>query len=159
MNRIDQLRQRLLAARTRLDRISATGPGELGAPDPQTGERWHRGNVLGHVAEMIPFWTAQARLAASGQRNLGRGEAGGRHRRAGIEEGAVLPEAELRARITAGLADLDRLVSGMAPEDLDRAVVYTRTDGSSREMTLGDFLDAMLVGHLEQHLDQLEELT
>ncbi len=159
MNRIDQLRQRLLAARSRLDRISATGPGELGAPDPQTGERWHRGNVLGHLAEMLPFWTEQARLAVSGQRSLGRGEAGGLRRRAGIEEGAVLPEAELRARVGAGLADLDRLVSEMAPEDLDRAVVYTRSDGSSREMTLGDFVDSMLVGHLEQHLDQLEELT
>ena len=32
MNRVDQLRQRMRAARARLDRIPATGPGELGGP-------------------------------------------------------------------------------------------------------------------------------
>jgi len=47
------LRQRASAARERLRAIPATGRGEYGAPDPETGERWNRGNVLGHLAEMV----------------------------------------------------------------------------------------------------------
>ena len=158
MNKSDQLRQRVLAARSRLDRIPATGPGELGAPDPATGERWHRGNVLGHVAEMLPFWADQCRSVLEGARAVGRGEPGTRRRREGIEKGTVLPEAELRAEIGRGLDALEGFLGGVGPDDLELRIVYRAASGD-RELTLGDFIEANLVGHLEGHLDQLEELT
>ncbi len=158
MNAVDQLRQRVLVARERLGRIPATGPGRLGAPDPETGERWHRGNVLGHVAEMVPFWTDQARAVIRGATSVGRGEPGYRRRREGIERGTWLGEAELRAEIERGLDELDSLLQEVRPEDLDRAIAFRRKDGEVRT-DLGRFIDAYLVGHLEAHLDQLEELT
>ncbi len=158
MNRVDQLRQRVRAARARLDRIRATGPGELGAPDPASGERWHRGNVLGHVAEMIGFWTDQARAVLGGARVAGRGEAGNQQRREGVDRGSILAEADLRAEVALGLDRLDALLSEVTPDDLEKPILYRSRSGES-ETTLGEFIETILVRHLEEHLDQLEELT
>ncbi|HEX6547928.1 MAG TPA: DinB family protein [Candidatus Dormibacteraeota bacterium] len=153
-----ELRERLAAARERLRRIPATGPGEYGAPDPDTGERWNRGNVLGHVAEMLPFWTGQVQAAAAGAEVLGRGEAGYAERKDGIAKGTVVPEMELRAEIDVAAAALDAVLAGLAPEALGRRVTYRRASGD-KELTLEAFLDHNLVGHFEQHLEQLDELS
>lgn len=158
MSTAEALRQRTQRAEARLRQIPATGRGEYGAPDPETGERWNRGNVLGHVAEMLVFWTDQARAAVSGQRALGRGEPGYAKRREGIERGDLVVEAALRASIENSLRDLDGLLSELGPEALEIPVVYRRKDGD-RNLTLGDFIDQFLVGHLEEHLTQLESLT
>jgi len=152
------LRQRAGAARERLRAIPATGRGEYGAADPETGERWNRGNVLGHIAEMLAFWTDQSRAAGGGQTMVGRGEPGYAQRRQGIERGDVVEEAALRASIEGSLADLDRLLTAMPPDALAISLVYRRQDGD-RHLTLGEFIDQFLVGHLEEHLVQLEELT
>lgn len=158
MNRIDQFHQRLRAARERLHRIPATGPGELGAPDPATGERWHRGNVLGHVAEFVPFWAGQAHAVLAGAAVMGRDQPGVERRRHGIDEGAVMSENELRYQIEFGLDELDRLLREVTVEDLERPVVYRSRHGEEAT-TLGAMLDQLLVGHLEEHFDQLESLT
>jgi hypothetical protein len=158
MNSVDQLRQRVRAARERLHRIATTGPGELGAPDPATGERWHRGNVLGHVAEMVPFWAGQADAVLRGATAMGRDQPGTERRRHGIERGTIVSENELRYQIEAGLDELDRLLLVVKVDDLERRVVYHRRDGDETT-TLGALLDQLLVGHLEGHLDQLESLT
>ena len=154
----ESLRQRAGAARERLRAIPATGRGEFGAPDPETGERWNRGNVLGHIAEMLAFWTDQSRAAVGGQATVGRGEPGYARRREGIERGDVVEEAALRASIEGSLGDLDRLLSGLPPDALTIPLVYRRQDGE-RHLSLGEFIDQFLVGHLEEHLVQLEELT
>jgi hypothetical protein len=154
----DRLRQRAGAARDRLHGIPATGRGEYGAPDPETGERWNRGNVLGHVAEMLEFWTDQSRAAVGGQTVVGRGEPGYAKRKAGIERGDMVDEVELRAAIDRSLADLDRLLTEMPAGALEARLVYRRKDGD-RNLTLAEFIDQFLVGHFEEHLTQLEELT
>jgi hypothetical protein len=154
----DGLRQRAGAARDRLHSIPATGRGEYGAPDPETGERWNRGNVLGHVAEMLEFWTDQSRAAVGGRSVVGRGEPGYAKRREGIERGDMVEEAELRAAIDRSLADLDRLLAEAPAGALETRLVYRRQDGD-RNLTLAEFIDQFLVGHFEDHLTQLEELT
>ncbi len=159
MNSIDRLQQRILAARERLHRIPATGPGELGAPDPATGERWNRGNVLGHVAEMVPFWTDQARAVLAGAKAMGRDEPGAARRQEGIARGTLLSEADLRAEIERGLDELATLLRGVAVDDLERPVVYRPRRGPEEPMTLAGAIDTLLVHHLEEHLDQLEALT
>lgn len=155
---VDGLRGRAVRAGARLRGIPATGRGEYGAPDPETGERWNRGNVLGHVAEMLDFWTDQARAALAGSTVVGRGEPGYERRREGIERGDMVDEAELRASIERSLRKLDGLLTETVPEGLQLQVIYRRRDGD-RNLTLGEFLDQYLVGHLEEHLTQLEELT
>ena len=154
----DRLRRRARAAGERLHGIPATGRGEYGAPDPETGERWNRGNVLGHVAEMLDFWTDQSRAAVGGQRVVGRGEPGYAQRTAGIERGDVVEESELRTSIDRSLAGLDRLLAEMPAAALATRLVYRRKDGD-RELTLAEFIEQFLVGHFEEHLNQLEELT
>lgn len=156
MNGVDGLRRRALAARERLRRIPATGPGELGAPDPETGERWNRGNILGHLAEMLPFWTGQAQDVMGGAGVVGRDERSAAQRRAGVERGAVLPETELRQAIDTALQELDTTLGDLTDDDLERPVTYRSATAGERTTTLGGFLEDLLVGHLEGHLDQLE---
>ena len=159
MSTIANLQERSRAARERLRRIPPTGPGRLGAPDPDTGERWHRGNVLGHVAEMVPFWAGQAEAVLGGATLVGRDAAGSARRREGIERGGATSEAELRAAVEQGLDQLDAVLGRVTPADLERPVTYRPSSAPEQRTTLGGFIDTLLVSHLESHLDQLEELT
>ena len=157
MSDLHDLRIRLRAAHQRIAAAPETGPGVYGAPDPKTGERWNAGNVLGHVAELLPFWTDQARAVLAGGSELGRGVEGYERRKAGIETGTKLDEARLREQVEIGLMQARSLLDGMALSDLDRRVMY-RTRRGDREGTLGQFLDELIVGHLEAHARQLAEL-
>jgi hypothetical protein len=63
----ERRRDRLVAA---AGRIRAAAPllsdQVLTDPDPDTGERWDRRQVLAHVAEMLPYWVQQVELVAAG---------------------------------------------------------------------------------------------
>jgi hypothetical protein len=158
MSELESYSRRLGAVRDALAAAPLLGPGEPGAPDESTGERWDRSNVLGHLAEMVPYWTSQVRAVIGGAGEVGRGEAGYARRRQGIDSGHVQTEAELRSEIDAGIEGLARLLSEMREEDLDRPVLYRSRDGE-RTIDLREVLEILLVGHLEEHLRQLQELT
>ena len=150
------LKARVEGARGLLRATPATGPGVYGSPDPETGERWNAGNVLGHVAEMLPFWTGQVASILEGATEAGRGTAGYESRRTGIDSGQELGEEELRSRIEAGLVGLLELLSEMRPSDLERPILYRARVGEE-ELSLGLFLEQLLIGHIEGHLQQLAE--
>ena len=158
MSELDSYRERLLAARDVLAATPLLGSGEFGPPDEKTGERWDRTNVLGHVAEMLPYWTSQTRAVIGGAGEMGRGEAGYARRREGIDAGKVSSEAELRAQIDAGIEGLLLLLGEMREEDLDRPVVYRPKD-DDRQETVRGVLEDLMVGHVEAHIRQLQELT
>lgn len=153
------LADRVRAARARLAQVAATGQGEYGAPDPKTGERWHRGNVLGHMAEFLDFWGDQLRAALAGAEAVGRGEPGYAARKAGIDRGAVVAEATLRAEVARGLESLEVLLRGLSDVDLAREIEYRPREGSPQGQPIAEFADDLLVGHVEGHLEQLESLT
>ena len=155
---LEALRSRVAEARERLRSIPTVGAGRLGDPDPKTGERWDRLNTLGHLAEILPFWSAQVQEVLDGAEQVGRGEDGYAQRKQGIEGGARLGEAECRLRIDSGLNQLMGLLAQMKPADLERKVVY-RTRAGSEEGTLRTILETLLVGHLEEHVQQLAELS
>ena len=157
-NELGELRERVVQARTRFDAIPEVGPGELGRPDPETGERWNRLHVMGHMAEMLPFWTVQIRRALDGADGIGRGEDGNQERAAAIESGPGSPEADLRARVRAGIDGLLALLAGAEGADPSRVVEYRRTTETSSK-SIGSLLEEVLVRHLESHVQQLEELT
>jgi hypothetical protein len=95
-------RDRLVAAAGRVRAAARLLPGEaLTDPDPNTGERWDRGQVLAHVAEMLPYWAHQVELVAAG----------------------------------------DQVAFGRVVSDPGRVAAI---------------VDRFLVGHLEEHADQLE---
>jgi hypothetical protein len=151
------MRVRLIQVRARLARLPMDSRLEAGPTDAATGESWHRGNVLGHMSEMIPFWTEQLRLAAAGSGNVGRDQAGYQHRRQGIDRGDAATEAELRLALDEGIAGVLVLLDGLSAGDLERQVVYHSRDGD-REARVGELLEMLVVGHLEEHLQQLASL-
>ena len=158
MSELDGYRERLVAARDALAATPLLGSGEFGPPDEKTGERWDRTNVLGHLAEMLPYWTSQTRAVIGGAGEMGRGEAGYARRREGIDSGKVLSEADLRAHINEGIESLLLLLQEVRDEDLDRPVVYRPKEGDRQE-TVRSILEDLMVGHLEAHIRQLHELT
>ena len=157
MGEIERYRERVEAAWREVAALSRVGWGQPGPADPKTGERWDRANVLGHMAEMLPFWTGQVRAAVGGETAFGRGETGYAERRRAIETGREVGEDDLLARIDSGLAGLLGLLAEMREEDLDRKLTY-HSQGGDREVELRYPVEELLVGHVEAHLRQLAEL-
>ena len=153
MGELEDLTTRLERARDRLRGIPLSDSNEPGAPDPKSGERWDRFNVLGHTAEMLSFWPGQVRKALDTGARMGR-EPGSSSRVEGIESGRLLGEASLRDRVDKGVEMAKGLVANLKSEDLEREV-ETYTQGT---VTVRYAIEYYLVGHLEAHVEQLAEL-
>jgi DinB superfamily len=121
-------------------------------PDPDTGERWDRRQVLAHVAEMLPYWVEQVELVAAGdQVPFGRLKSNPQ-RIAAIERDRRDDPSRLLDRVDEGLAAVLALLDRLDDDALAR---------SGRHQVLGDMtvaaiVDRFLVDHLEEHADQLE---
>ena len=157
MGEIEGLQRRVEAARREYAALPRDGWGEPGPEDERTGERWDRGNVLGHVAEMLPFWTLQVRAVLDGGGRMGRDAVGMAQRRMGIDSGREAGEDGLLTRVDEGMAGLEALLADMSDADLDRPLRYRGSD-SQRDVDLRYTLEHILVGHLEDHLGQLRTL-
>jgi len=146
-------RDRLVAAAGRIRAAASLLPDEaLTDPDPDTGERWDRRQVLAHVAEMLPYWVEQVELVAAGdQVPFGRAKSNP-ERIAAIERDRREDPSRLLDRVDAGLgvvlALLDRLDDG--------ALARSGRHQTLGEMTVAGIVDRFLVDHLEEHADQLE---
>jgi hypothetical protein len=151
------MRARLVAARARLDGLPIVAGLDAGPTDPTTGESWHRGNVLGHMSEMIDYWTQQLQRAAAGAKVVGRDEAGYLRRRQGIDRGNANTEASLKVAVDQGIGGVIGLLDSLSPADLDREVVYHSRDGD-RDARVGELLEILLVRHVEEHVAQLASL-
>ena len=151
------MRARLVSARARLDSLPIASRLAAGPTDPTTGESWHRGNVLGHMSEMIDYWTVQLRDAAAGSKEVGRDEDGYLKRRQGIDRGNAATEADLKLAVDNGIGSIIELLDTLSLADLDREVLYHRRDGDENQR-VGDLLEILLVRHVEEHVDQLASL-
>jgi DinB family protein len=151
------MRSRLVAARMRLQELPLASRLDAGPTDPATGESWHRGNVLGHMSEMIDYWTVQLRSAAAGSKEVGRDEAGYQSRRHGIDGGNAATEAELKVAVDGGIGRAIALLDSFSPADLDRKVVYHSRTGD-RDAGVGELLESLIVDHVEEHVSQLAGL-
>jgi hypothetical protein len=153
MAELEQMAARLEAARDRLHTVPVSDSHEPGPPDPKSGDRWDRFNVLGHTAEVLPFWSKEIRKALDTGARMGR-EPGSSGRLEGIESGRLIGEPALRERIDQGVASVLALLKGMSHSDLDREI-----DAHGRGViTVRVALETFLVGHLEDHVAQLAEL-
>jgi hypothetical protein len=145
--------ERLLAAAGRIRASAVALPDDvLTDPDPDSGERWDRGQVLAHVAEMLPYWAQQAELVAAGRQDEfgrvrsdpGRVEA--------IERDRREDPRRLLGRIDEGVATVLALL-----ERLDaQAMARTGHHQTLGEMTVAEIIDRFAVAHLEEHADQLD---
>ncbi len=153
MDELEDMKKRVIHVRERLAAMPGSGSDQSGPADPQTGERWDRYNVLGHMAEMLPYWIGQLTVALDQGVPIGR-QPDSHERRAGIDGGRSAGEAALRDQVDAGLGDLVAFLGRLGPGDLDRAITM-RNRG---EQPMRWALENLLVGHVEQHCSQLTEL-
>jgi hypothetical protein len=159
MGEIDELRYRVESSRRDYAALPRMGWGQPGPPDEETGERWDRSNVLGHVAELVPFWTAQVRLVLNGAESIGRDPMANAMRRTAIDTARDENEDDLLATIDTGMEGLVALLSDMRDEDLERPAVFRTSSGGERRGDLRQALHDVLIDHLEEHLRQLQELA
>jgi hypothetical protein len=146
--------ERLLAAAGRIRASASALPdGALTEPDPEAGERWDRGQVLAHVAEMLPYWAEQAELIVAGrQTEFGRVKSDP-GRIGAIERDRREHPARLLARVEEGVAVVLALLERLD----DRALAATGHHQTLGDMTVAELIDRFLVSHLEEHADQLAQ--
>jgi hypothetical protein len=149
--RVDAVEERLAAAAA-----TEPPPGALTGADPDSGERWDRGQVWAHLSEFIPYWIVQAgpvlgRQLSEAPVPFGRTK-GDPERIGAIERDRREPVSVLWADTRADVAGLRTFLGSIEPDQWQiRGLHPTRG-----EMTVDELVEMFLVGHLEQHADQLE---
>ena len=158
---MDDLLDRLAAARAGL---AATRTAvEAGAPwplaetfDDSDEARWGPGEVLSHLAEMVPYWLGEIERVLAGNAEpvpFGR-IATNPVRIALVERDRSVPPRELYDRIDGDLQRFDRRWRTLSPADLARRGLHP----SRGELTVAEMPDRFIVGHLADHVRQLEEI-
>jgi DinB superfamily len=157
---------RLAAARDRLARhAAAASSGEgLTHPDPRTGERWDRGQVWAHLAEFQAFWLKEFEKVVAGA-----GTAHGRpaapvpfgrtsadpDRAASIERDRHLSPAQLQMEVDRQAQATEQFLWGLDQSGWSAVGLHP----SLGPMTMPAMIERFLIGHLEEHASQLDELV
>ncbi|MBJ7594762.1 MAG: hypothetical protein JF886_07855 [Candidatus Dormibacteraeota bacterium] len=151
-NRLDAVEERLRAHAARDFPTEA-----LTAPDPLTGERWEAGQVWAHVAEFIPYWLGEAGLVVEHRGDqpvpFGRTKSD-RVRIAAIERDRSTDQGRLWRRTAGDIASLRAFLDGLG-DSAWSARGFHPTLGT---MDLSQIIEEFLVGHVEQHAGQLDQL-
>jgi hypothetical protein len=151
VERVDDVESRL---RAHASAPSATG---LTDPDPPTGERWDYGQVWAHLGEFVPYWVEQVRILIDPSREepvpFGRTKTD-TGRIAAIERDRRVPPQDLMERLSGQLEGLRALIAELHSESWSRRGLH-QTLGV---MDLPHIFEEFLVGHLEAHAAQLDEL-
>ncbi len=130
----------------------------LTEPDPPTGERWEAGQVWAHLAEFIPYWlreTAQV-IDRRGLEAVPFGRTKSDPVRiAAIERDRRSDRAGLWNRIAADIAALRSFLARLDDRDWNAQGLHPTLGRMDTAAIVHEFL----VGHLEQHADQLDGLA
>jgi hypothetical protein len=147
-------RTRLQSAAGRIRAAAPLLPAEaLTTPDPDTGERWDRGQILAHVAEMLPYWVRQVELVVAGDGQTPFGRVRADPGRVGpIERDRRQDPDRLLTRIDQGVAGVLAMLDGLD----EAALARTGRHQTLGELSAGEIVDRFLVEHLEEHADQLD---
>ena len=156
---VDAVLERLADVERRLsDHVAGPVPSGLTEPDPGGEERWEAGQVWAHLAEFPAYWLGEVRQVID-DRNpepvpFGRvkTDAG---RIAAIERDRHTDPQALLARVHSSLADVSDTLRGLPDGAWQRRGLHP-TRG---EMSVTEIVERMLVGHLEEHADQLDLLA
>jgi hypothetical protein len=152
---------RLEAVRSRLAAHATSGvhAGLTGA-DPATGERWDGGQVWAHLAEFPAYWLTQSEsiLRRRGEGALepipfGRTKVDPGRVDAIERDRHVAPE-RLHERVAAGIAAWAAFIAARPSEQWSVSGLHPTLG----PLTLSEIVERFLVGHLEEHADQLDEL-
>jgi hypothetical protein len=148
---------RLATVEARLRELTRTRLSGTTAPDPTTGERWDAGQVWAHLGEFIPYWIAQAeRVLAVGSADpvpFGRIKANP-ERIAAIERDRHRAATALWHDLREDLNDLRAFLSSVS----ERGWQVRGLHPTRGVMPVSRIVEEFLIGHLEEHADQLEAL-
>jgi hypothetical protein len=150
LDRLEQVEQRLAA--------EAEKAGGKTSADPNSGESWERGQVWGHIAEFVPFWSEQVGDVIDEYQGepIAFGRSPDRSERtAGINAGLVVAIPTLWEEVRSDLVDL-RSFLGALPQNWDRAV---GRDDTGKESEASQIIETRIVRHLEEHATQLEAIS
>jgi hypothetical protein len=159
---MEELVSRLRDAGTSI--LDLRGPLVAGEPWPLSDDwghtpeaDWGPREVLGHVDEMLPYWTEQLEAVLAGEPAApvpcGR-IATDQSRLDRIDADRARPAGEQLDSITAGLARAEAFVTGLTTADGARLGRHpTRGD-----LTVRDSVERFLAAHLEEHVVQLREI-
>jgi hypothetical protein len=161
MSITDAYLARLDAVEGRLAAAAASEPprGALTGADPDSGDRWDRGQVWAHLSEFIPYWIVQAGPVLRGQPSgepvpFGRTKADP-ERIGAIERDRREPVSLLWDDTSSDIAALRAFLVGVSPEQWETRGLHP-TLGA---MTVDELVEMFLVGHLEEHAHQLEAMS
>lgn len=149
---------RLDAVDERLDVFAANlTPGGLTEPDPGGTERWEAGQVWAHMAEFVPYWHGEVESIIVGYDGdpvpFGRTkEDPGRI--SGIEMGRHEAVKQLKEQIHEGIEELKRYLAARTSPEWNAVGQHPLRGAMDVEAIVGRFV----VGHLEEHADQLDGL-
>jgi threonine dehydratase len=135
-------------------------PTGLSDPDPGATERWEAGQVWAHLAEFPGYWLEQVRhILAARPGGAGEPVPFGRTkedpgRLAAIERERQTDPAELLRRVTAQLGEVVATLHDLPGEAWEARGLHPRVG----EMDLGAIVQRFIIGHLEEHADQLDGL-
>jgi hypothetical protein len=117
---------------------------------------WGPKEVLAHVAEMIPFWLGQIeRVTADRDEPVPFGRVTSdpvRIQRIGRDR--TMPAAELFERIDGAAALAAARLATLSPRESGRRGTHPRFG----EMTVDAIAGRFVIGHLEEHVEQLTEI-
>jgi hypothetical protein len=152
LRRLDDVSQRLAAqASAQVAEDARTDA------DPGTGERWQRGQVWAHLAEFVPYWVEQATLVINayggepvvfGRTKRDEGRIGA------IERDRSLPISVLWADTHSDIEELREFLVRLDDKAWDARGLHPTLG----VMPVDHIIEEFLVGHLEQHAEQLEAL-
>ena len=117
---------------------------------------WGPKEVLAHVAEMVPYWLGQIEAVVATPADappFGR-VATDPERIDRIGRDRTLPAGELFDRIDRSLGNAATLQGRLDAEAWARRGTHQRLG----EMTIDGIVERFIVGHLEEHVRQLEEI-
>jgi threonine dehydratase len=152
---------RLAAVRARLEEHAAADPPPgLTDPDPGATERWEAGQVWAHLAEFPNYWLGQIAGILDARANgapdpipFGRAKTDP-GRIGAIERDRHQDPAALLLRVTDGIAAAEATIHAWPPDAWRASGKHPRRG----VMTVGEILESFVVGHLEEHADQLDLL-
>jgi len=139
---------------------NAAGPAPSGLTEPDEGstERWEAAQVWAHMAEFVTFW--QAELEKVVDHYAGSPVPFGRTKddpaRVGaIEEGRHVPIAELMQQVHDGIEVTRRYLPTLSAAQWASVGLHPRRG----EMTVPQIVERFTIDHLEEHADQLDDLS
>lgn len=118
---------------------------------------WGPREVLGHVDEMLPYWTDELEMVLAGDPSapvpFGR-VATDQSRLDRIAADRQKSVATLLDEIGAGLERVQAFIAGLSAADMARVGLHP----SRGEITVGAAIEPFFAGHLEGHVAQLREI-